>query len=88
MGVIKKAKFVVCCDSIASHIAFSFNKSCVIIYSGINNKRHWTVENKKNFVLQNKKTCIPCHSRVNCKNMNCISTVSNKAVFDKIMQTL
>ena len=53
--IIKKAKLVVCVDSLVLHIASSLNVPTVVLFNGMNNHNHWALK-KENLIPIIKKS--------------------------------
>lgn len=73
--VIKNAGFVVCADSVVSHMAAALNRPTAVIFCGINNYHHWSPNKKNVFPIVKKLACSPCYDKNGCETMDCLNTL-------------
>ena len=73
--VVKKARGVVCTDSLIAHLAGAYNVPSVILFTGLNNYHHWTPPFAFSQPLTKKMDCLPCFKRKGCLEMSCLKDI-------------
>jgi ADP-heptose:LPS heptosyltransferase len=84
IGIIQKAKMIVCVDSLILHVASALQKKTIVIYSSINNYRHWVLKKEWIFPVIKNLKCCPCYLKNGCKPMDCL----NKITVEDVLSTM
>jgi ADP-heptose:LPS heptosyltransferase len=76
VALIAGAAFVICLDSVSTHLAAAFSIPTVAIYSGCNEIELWGPGNPNARVLTAPTLCAPCHRPDGCEAMACVREVA------------
>jgi ADP-heptose:LPS heptosyltransferase len=81
VSTIKNASLVICVESLAAHIAASFEINCVAIFSGMSNHNHWRPLSERVRLVFNPLPCAPCYKSRGCDTMACVRDVHPHEVY-------
>jgi ADP-heptose:LPS heptosyltransferase len=87
ISTIEHARFVVCVDTVAQHVASAFNTPCVAIIPGPN-PHIYRPAHERHKVLLEQVDCVPCFRPYGCEGMECIRNVETSRVYDAIRELL
>jgi ADP-heptose:LPS heptosyltransferase len=85
--VISGAKAVFCVDSVAGHIAGSYDRPTVVVTNGLSKIERWHPLGKSVHLLENKVTCSPCHSNP-CPQRACIAGITPQSLINQLPRIL
>ncbi len=85
--VISGAKAVFCVDSVAGHIAGSYEKSTVVVTNGLSKIERWHPLGKTVILLENQVPCSPCHSNP-CAQRACITGIAPQSLINQLPRIL
>ena len=88
LSVIKKARLVICVESLAGHIAAAMDTDCVAIWSGMANHHHWRPLSASARVLLNPVPCAPCYRSRGCTTMDCVRDLQPQKVLSAVLEKL
>jgi ADP-heptose:LPS heptosyltransferase len=81
LSTIKNASLVICVESLAAHIAASFDTNCVAIFSGMSSHNHWRPLADNVRLVLNPLPCAPCYKSRGCNTMACVRDVHPYKVY-------
>lgn len=85
--VISEAKAVLCVDSVAGHIAGSYDTPAVVVTNGLSRIERWHPLGKTVILLENKVSCSPCHSNP-CAQRACITEIMPQSLINQLPRIL
>lgn len=88
LELISHASLLIGVDSLAGHLAATYNVPSVLIYSGIANIDQWKPLASNAFILTKKTACSPCFLANGCDDMECIKSITDKDVFMTVTSLL
>jgi ADP-heptose:LPS heptosyltransferase len=88
VGVIARAKHLICLDSSSAHVAAAFAVSTTAIYPGIVDSGQWGPWNPNARMLTAQVGCSPCYLNSGCAAMACIRGVTPEQVINAVRKTI
>ena len=88
VSVIQGSQLVLSCDSVAPHIAASFNRPTIVLSAGISQDTLWFYPSSNRVLLRDAVSCAPCFKKQGCASMSCIRGISPKKVIHSIQSIL
>lgn len=87
VAAIKRARLLVCVDTVAGHIAGATQTPCAVLMTG-QNPYLWHPLGQRHQILMRPVPCAPCHRGLGCADMECLRDVEVEQVYQAGMALL